>query len=507
MSRPESGRLVHFIITGGTIQCELLPDGKLAPREGVNLFENAGVDKKKFQIDERIAYVIDSQIFDIKEHGSKIIALLEETAGDGGDVVITTGTDTIKWLSALIRNYEKDKNPKTHRRVILLSSMLAPIDKEGKDHVNKLVRAGFDLVETSKEFIPDGVYVAAAVDISANKINFLNVDNSDSRFDKVPELDTSRLVGSDVIVATLAPGKISWEVEPISVERKLAIVGASEEEERLKIFIKGCCFRRLPTLHQSDDKAVLKYFQKLGNEDVVAMEIGKTWLDKNGKITAEKMALIETLKQRGIKIVLNNRAVYKEEVGSFESYLNPNEFESVKQQLKGREQSVCVIGAISTNAAYMRLADLDTKPKVQEPSGARESKPDECVIGLSYLPSVALFKEGFANSRGDLPKNVVIEILAGGVVPKTLVEQNFIEKILGQNVQVAGTYKTPELKQSVYDTAADILQLMKDGVSTSNKGASDVMAAITAKRQESGIGSPNTPQAEQVCSQVNCVAQ
>ena len=495
MSRAESGRLVHFIITGGTIQCELLPDGKLAPREGVNLFENAGVDKKKFQIDERIAYVIDSQIFDIKEHGSKIIALLEETAGGGGDVVITTGTDTIKWLSALIRNYEKDKNPKTHRRIILLSSMLAPIDEEGRDHVNNLVRAGFNLVETSKELIPDGVYVAAAVDISANKINFLNVDNSDSRFDKVPELDTSRLVGSDVIVATLAPGKISWEVEPISVERKLAIVGASEEEERLKIFIKGCCFRRLPTLHQSDDKAVLKYFQKLGNEDVVAMEIGKTWLDHKGKIKAEKMALIKTLKERDIKIVLNNRAVYKEEAGSFESYLNPDEFESVKQQLKGREQFVCVIGAISTNAAYMRLADLDTKPKVlsdvQEPIVAEEPKPDEGVIGLSYLPSVDLFKEGFANSRGDLPKNVVIETLAGGVVPNTLVEQGLIKKIPEQNVQVAGTYKTPELKQSVYDTAADILQLMECGVLTSNKGASDVMAAIIAKRRESGIGSPN----------------
>lgn len=137
---------VVFISTGGTITCGEAANGKLEPileaDDLMNLAIKAGfVDRVAFRFES--PYKIDSQLFNFDEHGGQILQLLESIPPTE-DIVITTGTDTINWLSALVRNHEQSLG--FPRKVVILSSMHAPIDEKSQLHVGNIMRSGLELL-------------------------------------------------------------------------------------------------------------------------------------------------------------------------------------------------------------------------------------------------------------------------------------------------------------------------------------------------------------------------
>jgi len=442
---------INLGMTGGTIACVKNEKDQLVPVSGQEFAKNAGLDPLKFRVRGTEIYVIDSLVFNVAEHGEQIIRYLDETAGDGNPLVITTGTDTIKWLSALIGNHERDRGLQDRRKIVLLSSMHAPVDEMGKAHVNNVVRMGFELAATRGDLLRHGVYVASADNDEATEVKFFNLSDPDSRLGKIPLNESAVIKGNNGVTLKMIEGKIVL-VSDEKESRADAIKMAALEEEAFKHFINGCIFRRLPVLAGSEDRAVQKYFHGLGKGDVVALEVAQSWFGDDGEITEQKKSFMTDLIASGIKIILNNRSFYNSKSDKFEANLSDEQFAKLKISFAESPQ-VCPIGHISTNAAYMRLARLD----VGSPRQSEDSKLEDGMLGILYVPSLPLFAAGFSAVRENMPRHVIVEFLTNGVVPETVA--GFVEKKEGQIIEAAGTYDNSSLSQSPYAAAGDMRSL------------------------------------------------
>ena len=463
---------MHFISTGGTLTCEQGQDGKLTPTlEAKDLTRLAGRDDLECSFES--PYKIDSQLFDLDVQGPEILVSLSNVPLDE-DVIITTGTDTINWLAALIKNHE-ERNP-SHRKVVLLSSMYAPVLDDAKKHVGNIIKAGIDLIE-SDEIEKSGVFVASAQGLESDEIKFFEVGSRDVKIAKFPQGSSARIEGN------------SWLEKAQGSDfdmTKFKDSDANLEDDQLKSiklerddfqqFISGKNMRLLPVLSGTDPKITEKYCSGLNDQDILALEVGKTWFGEDDKIKREHQSLIDNLSNKGVSLVLTSPSNFDEISKSFTPNVAEDQLAQVKEKL-GVKNNVFVVENIALENAYVDLAKCGrSKEKESSPICGDDLAKDHA-IGLRYVPSLGVFKSGLGNIREQLPQNIVLEGLVGGVVPTSLLES--LNE--GENkIHSCGTYAVKVLDNS-YSSSANQDVLENFGIERSKLGALDCLQEVKNK--------------------------
>ena len=425
---------VTFVTLGGTIACSKNDRGFLEPTLKVNDLVGIVCDRHpdvEFKKDAEgnvlavAPYNIDSQAFDISVHVKKVEEALRDNEGD---LIVTSGTDTVKWLAAVIKNYEERRirDGGKLRAVNIITSMYAPVDDMGKGHVANLIRAAVERKEP-------GVYLGCAMDEEAKKVVFYDADY---RVTKIKSEGFGAVVG----------GRIAYEMQ-FDDGNELTTTGFKNklllphDKSIVDSFIEGCVMSKLPTLGYNSSEAIRRYLSSSKRGEIVAIEVDKNWFEDDGRIKEDYKNVVTDLVQKGVKVLLNPRCPYRD--GQFKSVLSDEQIERVNGEfvdLAEEGEAMVLCSKINATAVYAKIASNTTRIMAAASTDSFESlivgeededkKDDYLTLGLRYVPHFPICCRTY-NRLQRVMKNgvVVMEALPGGVVSSDLLQR--IDEFLG----------------------------------------------------------------------------
>ena len=310
------------------------------------------------------AYCIDSQKFDLNFHGHEVLKILRELLASDPyeDIIITTGTDTIKWLSNLVAISEK-KLGSTGRRVTIASSMMNKDAPGGQDHIDEILNATNSLLKSSREEVPPGVYVTSAQEELVEKVIFYGLNAPDDRITKFSSSSIGAVYGTNPAFTVFKHSVesevgVKYEVRPRfrSEEDKKGEAARNEalatKEREIEVFCDGAKMTLFPTLAQSEPSLIAKYYEDLKAGDLSICEIDQGWI--SGKKAKEYREMVKKLSLRGVKVLLCNRKYHyatEEEVSERDIQI----LEQVLTRVDGNK-NVKIYNSLPTTSLYTKLA-------------------------------------------------------------------------------------------------------------------------------------------------------
>jgi hypothetical protein len=497
--------MVKIITTGGTISSgSSSTDPTLATVDDETRVAFETALRAVFGVDTefKTAYCIDSQKFDLNFHGPEVLRILKELhdADPSEDVIITTGTDTIKWLSNLVAISEKMMGSK--RKVVIASSMMNKDAPDGKEHISGILQA------TNKFLTNDstgpGVYVASAQDRLAEKVIFYGLNAPDDRIAKFSSASLGAVCGTNPAFTAkliepsqlIEPSHKSYKVSSESIsedkrEEKLRRQEALLEKERMIISFCGEAKMTLfPTLAQSDPELIAKYYKDLKEGDLAICEIDQGWFKGGAKRVGGYLKMLEDLSSRGVKVLLCNRKYHdaKEEELVSEGQINALE-RFVARYDAGK--NIKVYDSLPTTSLYTKLAFEGFLTEGGEGVSAggggasagagggsgsseaapRDLSPDVSVavpgaIGVRYIPNFKIFEKTYERFFDFSLNAILIEALACAVIPRELLSvMQKVRSDLSDKTPPCYVFLTPPYKEEdstiKYDASAQDKDLIK----------------------------------------------
>ena len=446
---------MKVFLTGGTIGAVSSDVGVVVDDASIHKFNGVISSVVGESVEQVRVYNIDSQKLNIGYHSRLLLGKLSEYPDE--DLIITTGTDTVKWLTNLVSLMERESGNK--RKIVILSSMMNQSEDGGLDHIKGILSAGKAMLEDAK--VPSGVYVGSSQNPESSLVSFYDATGLSCRLTKLSLGGLGSLVGSHphfnvcgeevVLLPILAE---SGEMSEEDAKAEMELIEKSAAKPR----------KSFPTLPLSDPSAIKKYYSNAVPGDAVVCEIGSGWID--GPNAAKYQNLVKELSDRGVTVSLCNRMRYDKEKGQFVSDVRREDLERLKTSLAIDSDKVQIISSISTAKLYTKLAfDRVTKAKHSVsasfaggggaasaeavaspfrpelyPMGYKADSEGEDRLGLRYIPDFAMFDATYtrlyemshissqealyvgAAPSSSMPQ-IAMEALVGGVIPNELISR------------------------------------------------------------------------------------
>jgi hypothetical protein len=405
---------MKIFVTGGTILSSSGKDGKLEPtytfKDLLKFLEGQNLEIPVRDFDEEIGvYFIDSQDFDLTDHGVKIAQALEAYKCE--DIIVVSGTDTAKWLAKHISNLEKD----TDRQVVILSSMYSP--ECNPKHVANIIKYAADFVQESNK---SGVFVVSARNYEGDQVAVFDAKN---RLTKIHSSGHGSFVGE---FEDKTPQQI--------------------QERQLAEFISGSKIKLLPLLAGNHHRNIKEYYKGLLEDDVVIIEIQDSDLNN-----PNFSGVFRELADRGVKVILQNRYFCDKDLG-FQPSVSTDRLLKLQETL-AECKNIFVSDLPSNFYADLAYGKKEEFQLTSQDPILYSQHVSMSPIGVRYIPNYQLF----SNSLGILQKSdVVFEALVGGVIPRSFLDKFAKEQkvVLSGKISFCPTYPDPSIVELEYQASA-----------------------------------------------------
>ena len=442
---------MQIIFLGGTIASIDNGNGQLAPKLNLEnllqLIEKTAfkkADLKSQDFPTHCPYIQDSQDFDLNKNGSLVIEELNQYPDD--DILIITGTDNKKWLVKLVVSHNLINN----RKIVFLSSMYDP--QSQPLHVGHLFLATLNFLQ--QENIANSAYIIAAQNIDATEIN---IYNARSKITKISCKNHGAIIGQALSYQVTIGNEIIFT--KINNDNNFQV-----QDQNLIDFIASGKMKLLPLLPNNLPENIKKYYQNLHENDIAVIEICQLDIEKT-----DFQDIILQLANQGIKIILFNRSYFNKDENIFTPLIKLESLVSFQEKIN--HKNICIT---SLNSNFYGLIAYGTPDSFQFNS---ENIQNPSNLALRYIPNSIIFTNS-SNFMQNCP--IILESLAGGVMPRSLLQPFYDDKI-PLNLALHPTYAQEEsIAQSSYAASANAKFLQQIN-STSHPQISAINATLQDK--------------------------